>query len=343
MQENKSRMISCQPCPQCGRRSVWRSDICPLCGYTKDSAPEEFYIKDGELVHYNGKQANVTIPDGVTALGDGAFGAGRGITALTVPASVTHIEPGAVTRLNDLIIISVAKDNPVYRSVGNCIIETGTGTLIAGCKGSVIPDDGSVIIIGDSAFLNCNLTDLVIPDGVVSIEYNAFSGCELIKEVFIPASVTNIDAAAFAYCGALEKITVDKSNPVYHSAGNCIIETETKTLIASYKNSVIPSDGSVEYIGVEALSGYGVQHVVIPQGVAGIDGLAFCACRAAEISIPASVTEIGFRAFERCQALRDIHYSGTRDQWRRIAKKAFCDKDLYRCTVHCADGDIRRS
>lgn len=48
--------------------------------------------------------------------------------------------------------IEVEEGNPVFRSVNNCLIESATGTLIMGCKNSIIPDDNTIKKIGKMAF-----------------------------------------------------------------------------------------------------------------------------------------------------------------------------------------------
>ena len=55
------------------------------------------------------------------------------------------------------------------------MIETENKTLIAGCKNSIIPDDGSVTSIGNSAFSGCTgLTSIEIPDSVETIGVSSF-------------------------------------------------------------------------------------------------------------------------------------------------------------------------
>ena len=111
-------------------------------------------------------------------------------------------------------------------------------------------------VIYEYAFSYCNsLTSITIPDGVTSIGMWAFEDCSGLTSIIIPDSVTSIGYRAFYGCSGLTSITVAKGNPKYHSAGNCVIETATKTLIAGCKTSVIPDDGSVTNIGDYAFSG----------------------------------------------------------------------------------------
>ena len=47
-------------------------------------------------------------------------------------------------------------------------------------------------------------TEVIIPDGVTEIGWNAFEYCRSIKSVTIPDSVTEIGERAFEYCTSLE-------------------------------------------------------------------------------------------------------------------------------------------
>ena len=262
----------------------------------------------------------ITLKEGTLGIAGGAFDHCKGLTSITIPDSVTSIGEGAFAYCTELVNITVADGNTKYHSAGNCLIETESKTLIAGCKNSIIPADGSVISIGWYAFSGCtSLTNIAIPDRVISIGWYAFLGCTSLTSITIPDSVTSIGEGAFAYCTELVNITVADGNTKYHSAGNCLIETESKTLIAGCKNSIIPADGSVMSIGSFAFSGY---------------------TELTSVTIPDSVTSIGESAFYFCYRLTNITFNGTMEEWNVISKGTNWNFFVPATEVVCTDGTV---
>ena len=234
----------------------------------------------------------LTLPNSVRSIGDCAFYGCSGLTELILANSVTSIGNYAFSDCSGLEKITVDRGNKRYDSCGNCnsIIETGTNTLIVGCKNSVIPN--SVTSIGDCAFYGCTgLTELTLPNSVRSIGDGAFSGCSGLTELTLPNSVRSIGDCAFTYCSGLEKITVESGNSCYDSRDNCnsIIDTEFNTLIVGCKNSVIPN--SVTSIGYYAFYGCsGLTELTLPNSVASIGDGAFICC--SDLSKITSLAEI---------------------------------------------------
>lgn len=83
--------------------------------------------------------------------------------------------------------------------------------------------------------------------------------------------------------------------------------------------------------------------VYIPNTVTCINRFAFSGGKRLKcVTVPVTVTEIGWLAYSRNEAMTDIYYGGTKEQWAAISFGEEWDFETGDYTVHCTDGDIRK-
>ncbi len=236
---------------------------------------------------------SVEIPDGVEAIGEDAFRDCPDLTSVKIPDSVEMIGNNAFKDCEKLTYKVEGKlkylgnnKNPYIYLAGVESNEIESATINTDCK-----------FIGTAAFDSCEkLASIVIPDGLISVGADAFSGCK---------SITNATLSTVAIAdipkSKLEKVVITSGEKI---AENAFASCSTLT-------SVEIGD-KVVAIGKSAFTSCGnLTSVVIKNGVETIGGEAFASCgKLTSISIPKSVTKIGYKAFVDCAGLTSIKVDG---------------------------------
>ena len=273
--------------------------------------------------------SNIVIPSSVTDMED-AF---TGCTALTKAPAVRGNFPHVFQSCESLTSVTIGNGvtNISEYAFNGCISLT-----------SVTIGD-RITNIGDRAFSGCtSLMSVTIPDSVTSIGSGAFCDCTSLTSVKIGDGVTSIGTTPFYNCTSLTNISVSSSNTTYHSAGNCLIETVSKSVVAGCKGSVIPSDGSVTHIDADAFSGcLSLVSITIPGSVTSIDDSTFSSCESlTSVIIGDGVTSIGELAFYACTSLTSIEFEGSIEQWNTIMKGKNWNYYVPATEVVCSDGVV---
>lgn len=244
------------------------------------------------------------------------------------------------------------KNETVIKAIIICDgIETISG--FKGCNSiTEIRIPKSLKTIGRHCFAYCDFVNFTIPDGITTIDYGAFDGCEKLTNITIPNSVTSIGDYAFSRCTRLKKISIPNS---VASIGHCVFWECSGLKNVTVQNGVthisdyafsecseltsVELPNSVNFIDDYAFIGCsGLTNMTIPDSVTFICQWAFGNCiNLANITIPASMKRIDAYAFYGCSNLKNIVYKGTQAQWRNILQdRSFST----RCSVQCTDGTI---
>ena len=162
----------------CGDNLTWSYDTndhsLVISGYG------DMYDFDNDNSPWNtvaGSISSVSLPDGLTRIGDGAFYGCKSVTSITIPNGVTSIGESA-------------------------FVHCGFASL-------VIPN--SVVSIEQYAFGWCyELSSVILSNAIEQLPYGLFVDGYNLKQITIPASVTQMESNVFPYC---ENVYIESSTP----------------------------------------------------------------------------------------------------------------------------------
>jgi hypothetical protein len=177
-------------------------------------------IGDGGWFNGCTNLTSITIPNGVTIIGELAFAGCTGLTSITIPNGVTKIESGAFAGCTGLTSITIPNGVTI---IGN--------NAFAGCTGlTSITIPNGVTSIGNNAFGRCTgLTSITIPHRVTSIGEGAFWHCTSLANVTIPGSVTSISVFAFRSCSSLISVTFGQGSNITYFGDWAFDDNDLKT------------------------------------------------------------------------------------------------------------------
>lgn len=148
---------------------------------------------------------SLTLPAGITSIGDDAFYGCSGLTSITIPNGVTQIDKNAFRDCTGLTSLTLPAN---IKRIGESAFENCSGLTSLNLP-------AGITTIGSSAFYGCSgLTSLTIPDGVTKIGKYAFSNCSYLTSLTIPSSVNSLGDYAFKNCSSLQSVHVSWSTPI---------------------------------------------------------------------------------------------------------------------------------
>ncbi len=236
---------------------------------------------------------SITIPNSVTDIGKNAFYECTALMSITIPNSVTHIGEYAFYSCSALTSISLS----------HTLTDIANNTFRWCTSLSSITLPKNLLTIGSSAFYGCtSLSSITIPNCVNSIEDQAFGKCSSLISISIPETVTYIGANAFA------------ETPWYDNQPDGVLYINN--VLYQYKGSMLPNTS-----------------IDIKDGTISISHKAFEYFNSLiSITIPSSVTFIGYQAFMCCPNLKSVTCKATKIPqiyWSTFKEVPLSDATLY--------------
>ncbi len=155
-----------------------------------------------------------TIPQGVRTIGYECF-YWNAMTTIHIPASVKEIGYNAFDSCDNLESITVAADNAFYTSYNGALYSKDMTTVYrypqaAKTKLIIVPD--GVRTIEGNAFSDCiNVVNIWLPDGITEIERYTFTHCDKLTYIRLPETLTTLGYAPFYRCFDLHCIYLPDS------------------------------------------------------------------------------------------------------------------------------------
>ena len=253
--------------------SVEISDVGAWCNisFGNNYANPFYYATD---LYLNKKlTTELVIPAGVTNIERYAFYKCNTLTSITIPSSVTDIGDNAFFGCTNLASVYISD-------------------IAAWCNITFASYYSTPFGCAKNLYLDNVLTEeLVIPEGVTSINARAFQGCDGLISVIIPDSVTSIGLYAFYQCDSLKEITLPFVGENKDGTSNTHFGYIFGATVYSDQHYYVPV--SLEKVTVTAATS--------------IASYAFYNCtNLTNVVIGDSVTLIGASAFSGCSELEEI-------------------------------------
>ena len=269
-----------------------------LYNLTIDEANTVYEVEDGIIYTKDNStlimlapmaiREEVTIREGIKILGASALSICTNMRILNLPSSLNSISGNTFISISLLERINFPNGNDTYMAEDGYLYSKNEKKLIY-----VVPTKTTINIketvetIGDNAIQGPNVTEVIIPDNVTTINSTIFRSTSKLKKIEIGSGLKTLtpDFKAWSSIPNGLELTIDKDNLYYKVEGNLILTKNGEEVVTWINNT---------------------QSQKIPEGVIKLQNNSFEAFSATEIIIPSTLKEIGTSAFQYCNNLIEI-------------------------------------
>jgi len=238
---------------------------------------------------------SVTLPKSLEIIYSDAFAACRGITEVTVNSE--HLTANTYNGANNspfngcqIASIHLGKDVKV---ISDNFAKKLTTLIIVDAD-----PECALEVVGVSSFDSCtNLTTFPFLDSITTIKDYAFIKCSSLSIVSLSKNLTTIGSRVFENCSGIKSLSYDVAIEVAVSFSNSSI---TSLTIGEHV-TVIPSS----FVYGNPIS----SSIVLNEGITKIGSGAFGNTGITSVTIPSTVTSLGYNAFASCSSLENIYFN----------------------------------
>ena len=226
---------------------------------------------------------SITISSNATQIGSNAFSGCSSLSSITLPEGVTNIDNNAFSGCVSLTSVDIPSSviNLSTNAFGGC-----SNLQKVTLRSNIITSASYATAYNIKTMFGSSVTEFILGEGVTSIGYCAFDGCNNLISLTLPSSLTTIDNYAFRNCTGLQEVHI---SDIKTWCSISFPNAETSPLYYAHKL----------YINEDLLTDF-----VVPDEVSSIGNFAFANCTSINsLSIPNSITNISIRAFEGCNNL----------------------------------------
>lgn len=271
----------------------------------------------GERAFYGSAVSKITFPDTIGSIGVNALCNTNSLVELKTPHFNTRETPMTLTNLfGSVVPSSLAR---VHVTMSSSVTD-GMFRNMRYIKEVVLPAD--LEEISAYTFSGCtSLQKVDLPVDLLRISPYAFSDCSSLSAVNFPAGLEHISEYAFSGCSSVQELTVPKGvtvDPCAFASMNGLKRLTVYSFTVSTGDTGLYKLFSQNYGGVP----YSLEKVTLAEGSVLPDHAFYGLSSVGEISIPATVAEIGDHAFARCSSLSALTLP---DAVRSIGTNAFLE------------------